>query len=292
MFSGSAVALVSPMEIDGSLNFENLARLIEFHIHSGTESIVIAGTTGESATLAYDEHIQLVERACEISNGRVPIIAGSGSNSTRQTIELSRAINDLPISGFLIVTPYYNKPTQFGMVKHYLEIADQLTKPIILYNVPGRTGVDLKVESVIELSSHKNIVAVKEATGEVDRVKLLRQGCGEDFKILSGDDITCCEFMLLGGDGCISVTANVAPKHMRSLCDVAGSGNREQAEKVDKEIASFHKNLFLESNPIPVKWALDKLGYIGPGIRLPLTTLNGLHHEAISRSLKDASILS
>ena len=291
MFSGSTVALVSPMEVDGSINYQNLARLIEFHIHSGTECLVIAGTTGESATLAHNEHIELVTRACEIANGRIPILAGTGSNSTKQTIELSKTIDQLPVSGFLVVTPYYNKPTQNGMIKHYSIIADELTKPIILYNVPGRTGVDLKVETVIKLSAHVNIAGVKEATGEIDRVKQLRDGCGESFKVLSGDDITCCEFMLLGGDGCISVTANVVPKQMRALCDTARSGNRLQAEEIDNKISGLHRDLFLESNPIPVKWAVEKLGYISSGIRLPLTNLSTEHHKKVSKSMEQAGIL-
>jgi 4-hydroxy-tetrahydrodipicolinate synthase len=284
------VALVTPMRSDGSIDYSELAGLIDFHVESGTEALVIAGTTGESATLDHDEHIALIERSCELAAGRIPIIAGTGSNSTAQTRELSLAVNRLPVTAFLIVTPYYNKPTQEGMYRHYSTIADAVDKPLILYNVPGRTAVDLKPETAIRLAKHDNIASLKEATGELDRVAVLREGCGPGFTLLSGDDATSREFMLLGGDGVISVTANVAPAAMRKLCDAAIAGNRKLAEDIDAKLQGLHKWLFVESNPIPVKWAVEKMGLIGPGIRLPLTTLSAASREPVLAAMRLAEI--
>jgi 4-hydroxy-tetrahydrodipicolinate synthase len=284
------VALVTPMRSDGSIDYSELAGLIDFHVESGTEALVIAGTTGESATLDHDEHIALIERSCELAAGRIPIIAGTGSNSTAQTRELSLAVNRLPVTAFLIVTPYYNKPTQEGMYRHYSTIADAVDKPLILYNVPGRTAVDLKPETAIRLAKHDNIASLKEATGELDRVAVLREGCGPGFTLLSGDDATSREFMLLGGDGVISVTANVAPAAMRKLCDAAIAGNRKLAEDIDAKLQGLHKSLFVESNPIPVKWAVEKMGLIGPGIRLPLTTLSAASREPVLAAMRLAEI--
>lgn len=290
MLTGCMVALVTPMRSDGSIDYSELAGLIDFHVESGTEALVIAGTTGESATLDHDEHIALIERSCELAAGRIPIIAGTGSNSTAQTRELSLAVNRLPVTAFLIVTPYYNKPTQEGMYRHYSTIADAVDKPLILYNVPGRTAVDLKPETAIRLAKHDNIASLKEATGELDRVAVLREGCGPGFTLLSGDDATSREFMLLGGDGVISVTANVAPAAMRKLCDAAIAGNRKLAEDIDAKLQGLHKSLFVESNPIPVKWAVEKMGLIGPGIRLPLTTLSAASREPVLAAMRLAEI--
>ncbi len=290
MFAGSTVALVTPMGADGRIDYGDLAKLIDFHIGSGTEALVIAGTTGESATLTSDEHIELIERACELAAGRAPIVAGTGSNSTTQTLDLSRAVDQFPVAGFLVVTPYYNKPTQEGLYRHFSLIADAVQQPVILYNVPGRTGIDLSPETTIRLAGHDNIVAIKDATGELDRVGLLREGCGPEFTLLSGDDGTSSEFMLLGGDGCISVTANVAPAQMRALCDAARSGNRDRATQIDAELRALHEALFFESNPIPVKWAVEQLGYAGPGIRLPLTVLAEQHREGLRTAMRSAHI--
>jgi 4-hydroxy-tetrahydrodipicolinate synthase len=288
--TGSMVAVITPMDADGTVDYRDFARLVDFHVAAGTEALVVAGTTGESATLDHDEHVELLEKACELAAGRIPIVAGTGSNSTAQTLKLSRAVDRLPIVAFLVVTPYYNKPTQEGMYRHFSTIADAVQHPLILYNVPGRTGVDLKPETVIRLAAHPNIRAVKEATGELDRVAVLREGCGADFSLLSGDDATAAEFMLLGGDGVISVTANVAPAAMRQLCDLARAGNRAEAERLDATLQPLHRTLFLESNPIPVKWAVQQMGLAGPGIRLPLTPFAEQHHAAVREAMHTAGV--
>ena len=290
MLAGSMVAVVTPMDADGAVNYRQFAKLIDFHVDSGTEVLVVAGTTGESATLDHEEHIQLIEKACELAAERIPIVAGVGSNSTAQTLKLSRAVDRLPVAGFLVVTPYYNKPTQEGMRRHFSAVADAVTRPVILYNVPGRTGVDLKPETVIKLAGHANIAAIKEATGELNRIRVLRDGCGPEFGLLSGDDATCCEFMLQGGDGVISVTANVAAAGMRRLCDAARAGKRAEAERIDATLQPLHKTLFCESNPIPVKWAVQQMGLIGPGIRLPLTPLAPQYHAPVLDAMTSAGI--
>jgi len=290
MLSGSMVAVVTPMDADGAVNYRQFAKVIDFHVESGTQVLVVAGTTGESATLDHSEHIELIEKACELTAGRIPIVAGTGSNSTTQTLKLSRTVDRLPIVGFLVVTPYYNKPPQEGMRRHFSAIADAVGHPLILYNVPGRTGVDLKPETVIKLASHPNIQGLKEATGELNRLRVLRDGCGPDFKLLSGDDETCCEFMLQGGDGVISVTANVAASGMRQLCDAAIAHRRDVAEAIDARLQPLHKKLFCESNPIPVKWAMQRMGLIGPGIRLPLTPLAPQYHAVVLDAMAAASV--
>lgn len=290
MLTGSMVAVVTPMDADGAVNYRQFARLIDFHVDSGTQVLVVAGTTGESATLDHAEHIEVIERACELAAGRIAIVAGTGSNSTAQTMKLSRAVDRLPVAGFLVVTPYYNKPTQEGLRRHFSAVADAVTKPLILYNVPGRTGVDLKPETAIKLASHPNIRAIKEATGELNRVHVLREACGEEFKILSGDDATGCEFMLQGGDGVISVTANVAAAAMRRLCDAAIARKRAEAERIDATLQPLHRTLFCESNPIPVKWAVQQMGLIGPGIRLPLTPLAPQFHAAVLEAMTAAGV--
>ena len=290
MLSGSMVAVVTPMDADGAVNYREFAKVIDFHVDSGTEALIVAGTTGESATLDHDEHVDVIAKACELAAGRIPIIAGTGSNSTSQTLKLSRAVDRLPIAAFLIVTPYYNKPPQEGMRRHFTVIADAVSRPVILYNVPGRTGVDLKPETVIKLAAHPNIQAIKEATGELNRVRVLRDACGKSFKLLSGDDATSCEFMLQGGDGVISVTANVAPAGMRQLCDAAVAGKRAEAEGIDAHLQPLHRTLFCESNPIPVKWAVQRMGLIGPGIRLPLMPLAPQYHAAVLEAMTAASV--
>jgi 4-hydroxy-tetrahydrodipicolinate synthase len=290
MFSGSMVALVTPMDSGGAIDYSNLERLIDFHARSGTEMLIIAGTTGESATLDHDEHVELIARSCELVAGRIPIMAGTGSNSTAQTLALSKAVDALPIEAFLVVTPYYNKPTQEGMYRHFTALAEAVRHPVILYNVPGRTGVDLDTETVARLASNPNIAGIKEASGELERVEVLRGECGPGFSLLSGEDSTGCEFMLRGGDGVISVTANVAPGGMRKLCDAATAGNRVEAERIDADLQGLHHGLFCESNPIPVKWALQQMGLIGPGIRLPLTPLAPEHHATVLAAMAAAGI--
>jgi 4-hydroxy-tetrahydrodipicolinate synthase len=288
--TGSMVAVVTPMDPDGAVNYRDFAKLVDFHVAGGTEALVVAGTTGESATLDHDEHIELLEKACEIAAGRIPIVAGTGSNSTRQTLELSRAVDRLPILAFLVVTPYYNKPPQEGMRRHFSAVADAVTHPVILYNVPGRTGVDLKPDTVIKLAGHPNIGGIKEATGELERVRVLRDGCGAEFTLLSGDDATAREFMLAGGDGVISVTGNVAPLGMRRLCDAARAGRRADAERIDADLQGLHRTLFSESNPIPVKWAVQQMGLIGPGIRLPLMPFAPQYHAAVLKAMGTAGV--
>jgi 4-hydroxy-tetrahydrodipicolinate synthase len=288
--AGSMVAVVTPMDADGAVNYRQFAKVIDFHVDSGTEVLIVAGTTGESATLDHQEHVEVIAKACELAAGRIPIVAGTGSNSTAQTLKLSRAVDRLPVAGFLIVTPYYNKPTQEGMRRHFSAVADAVTRPVILYNVPGRTGVDLKPETVIKLAGHPNIGGIKEATGELNRIRVLRDGCGSEFGLLSGDDATCCEFMLQGGNGVISVTANVAAASMRRLCDAARAGKRAEAERIDATLQPLHKTLFCESNPIPVKWAVQQMGLIGSGIRLPLTPLAPQYHAAVLDAMTAAGI--
>jgi 4-hydroxy-tetrahydrodipicolinate synthase len=290
MLTGSMVAVVTPMDADGAVDYRHFRDVVDFHVESGTQALVVAGTTGESATLDHGEHVELIERACELAAGRIPIVAGTGSNSTAQTLKLSRAVDRLPVVGLLVVTPYYNKPTQEGMRRHFTAVADGVNKPLILYNVPGRTGVDLKPDTAIKLASHPNIHAIKEATGELNRVHVLREACGPEFKLLSGDDATCCEFMLQGGDGVISVTTNVAAAAMRRLCDAAIERRRADAERIDATLQPLHRTLFCESNPIPVKWAVQQMGLIGPGIRLPLTPLSPQFHAAVLDAMTAAGV--
>jgi 4-hydroxy-tetrahydrodipicolinate synthase len=290
MLSGSMVALVTPMDSDGAIHYPDLTKLVEFHVAAGTEALVVGGTTGESATLNRDEHVELIARSCEIADGRIAIVAGTGSNSTEQTLALSRAVDEYPLAALMVVTPYYNKPTQEGMYRHFSAVADAVGHPLILYNVPSRTGVDLKPATVARLAQHANIVAIKEATAELDRIDTLRDGCGSEFSLLSGDDATAAEFMLRGGHGVISVTANVAPVAMRRLCNAARAGDRAKAEKIDATLRALHRDLFVESNPIPVKWAVQKMGLIGPGIRLPLTPLADQYHDAVRAALKEAGV--
>jgi 4-hydroxy-tetrahydrodipicolinate synthase len=284
------VAVVTPMNADGGIDYRSFAKLIDFHVDAGTNVLVVAGTTGESATLDHDEHVELLGKACELAGGRIAIMAGTGSNSTAQTIKLSRAIDHLPIVGFLVVTPYYNKPTQEGLRRHFGAIADAVSHELFLYNVPGRTGVDLKPETAIALAAHPNIRGFKEATGELDRVRVLRDGCGPDFALLSGDDASGCEFMLRGGNGVISVTANVAPAGMRQMCDAALAGRRAEAESIDATLQGLHRTLFMESNPIPVKWAVQQMGLIGSGIRLPLTPFADQYHAAVRAAMASAGL--
>ncbi|MEO8444639.1 MAG: 4-hydroxy-tetrahydrodipicolinate synthase [Gammaproteobacteria bacterium] len=292
MFSGSSVALVTPMMADGTVDFACLERLVDLHVEAGTDYLVIAGTTGESATLTRAEHVEVIRVAAERAAGRIPVVAGTGSNSTAQTIDLSRAVASFPIDGYLIVTPYYNKPTQEGLCRHYAAIADALDRPVILYNVPGRTGVDMLPDAVARIAGHPGIVGIKEATGDLGRLEPLRVGCGPDFLLLSGDDATCREFILRGGQGVISVTANVAPAIMADMCEAALEGNAALAAELDAGLEALHRDLFIESNPIPVKWALERLGLIPGGLRLPLTRLSVAAQPVIEAALRQAGLLA
>ncbi len=291
MFRGSMVALVTPMHEDGSLDFEALERLVEFHIDSGTDAIVSVGTTGESPTLNEKEHCDVIRKTVDLVHGRIPVIAGTGSNSTREAIDLSRAAMSAGADACLLVTPYYNKPTQEGLYRHYKAISDAVAIPHILYNVPGRTACDLLPETVERLSKIPNIVGIKEATGDLERVHEILQSCGDALDVYGGDDATARELMLMGGKGVISVTSNVAPRAMHEMCAAALAGEQAKAEALDAPLAGLHERLFLEANPIPVKWALAQMGLMGPGIRLPLTVLSEAYHQPLRQAMQQAGAL-
>ena len=292
MFEGSMVALVTPMREDGSIDIPALHRLIDFHIENGTNAIIAVGTTGESATVNVDEHCQIIKETVKHINGRLPVIAGTGANSTAEAIELTRYAHEARADACLLVTPYYNKPTQEGLYRHYKAIAEAVPIPQILYNVPGRTACDMLPETVIRLAAIGNIVGIKEATGKIERVKQITEACGDTMEVYSGDDATALDLILAGGRGDISVTANVAPKQMSELCAAALRGDEAGARAIDERLMDLHKKLFVESNPIPVKWALKEMGLIEGGIRLPLTPLASEYHEAVRQALRDAGVLS
>jgi 4-hydroxy-tetrahydrodipicolinate synthase len=291
MFQGSLVALVTPMARSGQVDFDCLCNLIDWHVEQGSEGLVICGTTGESATLDKTEHAQVIQVAAEHAAGRLPVIAGTGSNSTAQTIDLSLAVGKSPIDAYLIVTPYYNKPTQEGLVQHFRAIADAVDKPVLLYNVPGRTAVDMLPETVGQVADHPGIIGIKEATGDVARVAAIKSVCGEAFRLYSGDDATARDFMLSGGHGVISVTSNVAPGLMAQMCHAATSDDPARAAEIDALLADLHRDLFVESNPIPVKWVLAKMGLIPDGIRLPMTWLSEDHQAAVETAMQKAGLV-
>jgi len=291
MIQGSIVALVTPMLDDGALDFESLAKLIEFHIENGTDALVIMGTTGESATLDHQQHCDVIKRSLGIANGRIPIIAGTGANSTSEAIELTRCAADAGADACLLVTPYYNKPTQEGLFRHFSAIAEAVPVAQILYNVPGRTACDMLPETVLRLAQLTNIVGIKEATGDLGRARAILEGCGDGFAVYSGDDATAMELMLLGGHGDISVTANVAPLEMQQMCQAAIAGDRATASAINDRLIPLHTGLFVESNPIPVKWALHQMGLIGPGIRLPLTPLAETYRGELRDVLQRTGVL-
>lgn len=293
-FQGSIVAIVTPMRggvaPDAPLAWDQLAELIEFHIAQGTDGIVAVGTTGESATLNEEEHCEAIRRTVEIVKHRVPVIAGTGANSTTEAIHLTQQAKAAGADACLLVTPYYNKPTQEGLYLHFKAVAEAVAIPQILYNVPGRTACDMLPATIARLARVPHIVGVKEATGEVARVAQIREQCGENFVLLSGDDATAREFMLAGGHGVISVTANVAPKAMHELCVAAGAGDAALAAAIDAPLALLHRDLFCESNPIPVKWAVHAMGLIDNGIRLPLTWLSAAAEPTVRAALSAAGI--
>ena len=291
MFHGSMVALVTPMREDGSLDNEALERLVAFHLENGTDAIVAVGTTGEASTLDHDEHCNVIRRVVELVKGRIPVIAGTGSNSTSEAIELTQCAMKAGADAVLLVTPYYVKPTQEGLYRHFRAIAEAVAIPQILYNVPGRTGVDMKNETVERLAPISNIVGIKDATGDLVRGKELIERCGDKMDIYSGDDATAMELILMGAKGDISVTANVAPRAMHEMCAAARAGDRAKASAINDKLMPLHKNLFVESNPIPVKWALYEMGLIPAGLRLPLTVLAEQYHDTIRQALKHAGAL-
>lgn len=290
MFRGSMVALVTPMADDGAIDEKALEGLIEFHIDNGTDAIVAVGTTGESATLDEEEHCFVIRRSVDIVKGRIPVIAGTGSNSTREAIELTQCAKEAGADACLLVTPYYNKPTQEGLYLHHKAVAEAVAIPQILYNVPGRTAVDMQPATVARLAKVDHIIGIKEATGDIRRAETIMAECGPDFDVYSGDDESAMALMLAGGHGVISVTANVAPKLMHEMCVAALAGNREQAKNINDQLILLHQNLFLEANPIPVKWALKEMGLVGPGIRLPMTELSSIHHDAVRKAMRHAHI--
>jgi 4-hydroxy-tetrahydrodipicolinate synthase len=291
MFQGSMVALVTPMHPDGKLDKQALARLVAFHIEHGTDAIVAVGTTGESATLDHQEHAEVVRQVIQLAGGRIPVIAGTGSNSTQEAIELTRHAKEAGADACLLVTPYYNKPTQEGLYQHFKAIAEAVAIPQILYNVPGRTAVDMLPETVERLAQIDNIIGVKEATGDIERGKDIMQRCGEAFEVYSGDDATAMELILAGARGDISVTANVAPRDMHAMCTAALAGDRDTASAVNSRLEILHKNLFIEANPIPVKWALHDMGLISTGIRLPLTVLSEANQVVVHQALQQAGVI-
>jgi 4-hydroxy-tetrahydrodipicolinate synthase len=290
VLKGSLVALVTPFDDHNRVDYAALKRLIDFHVAEGSDGLVIAGTTGESATLATDEHIELIGRAVEMSAGRLPIIAGTGSNSTAQTVGLSVAVRDTGIDGYLVVVPYYNKPVQEGMYRHFSAIADAVEKPVILYNVPGRTVADLLPETVARLAKHENIVAIKEATGDIGRLRDIQALVPADFGLFSGDDFTVLPFIEQGGHGVITVSGNVVPAQMAELCRLASAGEHDAAKAIDDRLQPLNKALFVESNPIPVKWAVSKMGMIRPNIRLPLTEFSEQYHEQMLSAMSGAGV--
>jgi 4-hydroxy-tetrahydrodipicolinate synthase len=279
------------MHSDGAVDWESLRKLVNWHVEQGTDAIVAVGTTGESATLGFEEHDLVIREVISAAAGRVPVIAGTGANSTDEAIRLTRDAKADGADACLLVSPYYNKPTQEGLYQHHLAIAKAVDIPQILYNVPGRTACDMLPETVERLSAVPNIIGIKEATGNLERVREIRQRCGEDFLIYSGDDATATEAMLQGACGDISVTANVAPAQMAAMCKAAIAGDAETARKLNAEIEALHRDLFVESNPIPVKWALDKMGLIGSGIRLPLTVLSEPAQERLAPVLQACGLI-
>lgn len=291
MFTGSIVALVTPMFADGRVDTLSLKSLVEWHIGAGTSAIVAVGTTGESPTLAVDEHIDVVRQIVEHAAGRIPVIAGNGANSTREAIELTQALAELDIAACLCVTPYYNKPTQQGLFLHFQNIAECSAVPQLLYNVPSRTACDLLPDTVGRLADVPGIMGIKEATGNLERLQQIRQRVPASFLCLSGDDATAREFILQGGQGVISVTANLAPHQMALMCEAALKGDSQQAELLDAPLSQLHDKLFVEANPIPVKWALQQLGRIESGIRLPLTPLSAPSIPAVQQALNAAGLL-
>lgn len=291
MIKGSIVAIVTPLADNGDLDLPALTRLLEWHIAEGTDAVVAVGTTGESATLEVDEHIKVMEHVIATVKGRIPVIAGTGANSTNEALALTRAAREIGADACLLVTPYYNKPNQRGLYEHFKLIAEHVDIPQILYNVPGRTGCDMLPETIRRLSLLENVVGVKEATGDVERGKEVMRLCGEGFAVYSGDDGTAMELMLAGAKGNVSVTANVVPGLMHELCELAIGGREAEARALNERLAPLNKALFLESNPIPVKWAMKEMGMIGPCIRLPLVPLDEQFRPALREAMQDLGVL-
>jgi 4-hydroxy-tetrahydrodipicolinate synthase len=290
VFKGSLVALTTPFDSNNRVDYASLKGLIDFHVNEGTDGLVIAGTTGEAATLSKSEHEELIARAVDIVNGRMPVIAGTGSNSTQQTIDLSLAVGKSGIDAYLVVVPYYNKPVQEGMFQHFSAIADAVEKPIMMYNVPGRTVADMQAETVARLAKHDNIFGIKEATGDIGRLRQIKALVDDDFRLYSGDDFTALEFLENGGHGIVTVSGNVVPAAVARLCKLAAAGEHAQARALDDSLQALNDALFIESNPIPVKWALSQMGLIPPNLRLPLTQFANQYHDQMRAALGAAGV--
>jgi 4-hydroxy-tetrahydrodipicolinate synthase len=290
MLTGSLVAIVTPMQDDGQLDFVRFKSLIDFHVAEGTDGIVVVGTTGESPTVDVAEHKELIRRAVEFAAGRIPIVAGTGANSTAEAVALTQSAKSAGAAACLSVVPYYNKPSQEGLYRHYRAIAESADIPLILYNVPGRTVADLSNDTALRLSEIPNIVGIKDATASIERATDLLRRAPESFAVYSGDDASALALMLLGGHGVISVTANVAPRSMHEMCAAALAGDLPRAREINNSLLALHQKLFVEANPIPVKWAAAQLGLIGMGIRLPLTPLAAQFHDVIRDALRQAGI--
>jgi len=282
------VAIATPMYEGGEVDYDSLAKYLEFHIENGTDALVPAGTTGESATLNHAEHCEVIRFVVEQVKGRIPVIAGTGANSTQEAIDLTQCAKDAGADACLLVSPYYNKPTQEGLILHHQAIAKAVSIPQILYNVPGRTAVDLLPETAIKLSTVDNIVGIKEATGEIERCKQILAESPEGFMLISGDDDSAMEFLLSGGCGVITVTGNVAPKLFHELCTACIDGDRNKAQEINAKLDRLNKDLVVESNPIPVKWCLSEMGLFPTGMRLPMTTLSAKHHDTLRQALAAA----
>ena len=290
MFQGSLVALVTPFDGNNRVDYTSLKRLVDFHVEQGSAGLVIAGTTGESPTLERSEHIELIGRSIEIAGGRIPVVAGTGSNSTSQSVDLTVAVADPALAAYMAVVPYYNKPTQEGIFRHYSAIADAAGKPVLMYNVPGRTVADMLPETVGRLSKHGNIFGLKEATGDIDRLKQIQAVVDETFMLYSGDDFTLRPFIEQGGHGVVTVSGNVVPRQVAMLCKLAREGKAVEAKALDDTLQPLNKALFSESNPIPVKWAVSRMGLMAPHIRLPLTPFSEQYHEAMLSAMRTAGV--
>lgn len=291
MMTGSMVALVTPMKHDGEVDWANLHKLVDFHLDQGTDAIVAVGTTGESATLDVSEHMAVIKAVVDQVNGRIPVIAGTGANCTKEAIEWTSEAKRLKVDACLLVVPYYNKPPQEGLYQHFKAIAEAVAIPQILYNVPGRTVCDMQNETVERLCDIPNIIGIKDATGDLERGKDLLARCGDRIAVYSGDDATALDYILMGAKGDISVTANVAPKAMHEMCKAALAGDAQKARAINESLLGLHKYLFIEANPIPVKWALTQMNMMEDGIRLPLVPLSASCQGVVRDALKQAGVL-
>lgn len=292
MLTGSLVALVTPMLADGKLDLARFRSLIDFHVKEGSDGLVIVGTTGESPTVDVEEHCELIRVAVEHAAGRIPVIAGTGANSTSEAIELTRFAKEVGAVAGLSVVPYYNRPTQEGMYLHFKAIAEAVALPVILYNVPGRTVADMQNDTVLRLAQVPGVIGIKDATGNIERITDLAMRAPKGFVLYSGDDMTVLPFIMLGGHGVISVSANVAPRLMHDMCVAAAAGEIEKARELNRKLFLLNRDLFVEANPIPVKWACQEMGLIGPAIRLPLTSLSEQFHERVRAAMRAAGVLN